>query len=129
MVRLVTPDELPQGPILSYAALQARFSGHRKAAGPMMVPSSPSPCAARAVMATDSAATQDVKRIVASCLRDGDDNVDNTTRAGGVTGCQGRYCQIIRTGHGYQRWSEPKAQEHKNPKSSVVWSPRHNMYL
>lgn len=64
MVRLVTPDALPHGPVLSYAALQARFSGHKKAAGPMMVPSSPSPCAAQAMLAVERAAMQEEKRIL-----------------------------------------------------------------
>lgn len=59
MVRLVTPDALPHGPVLSYAALQARFSGHKKAAGPMIVPSSPSPCAAKAMLAAERAAMQE----------------------------------------------------------------------
>lgn len=42
-VLFVTPEDEPQGLVLSAEALQGLSSGHRKATGPMMVPSAFAP--------------------------------------------------------------------------------------
>jgi hypothetical protein len=42
-VRLLGPLELPHGAVLSFCASQTRSAGQRKATGPILVPSSPSP--------------------------------------------------------------------------------------